>query len=72
VFYDSTMAAESFPSPLLHVRIGEHEATFLVDSGAKPMYWLSRWAGAGLVMLVWCRRSPHTAPEARAICISFD
>jgi aspartyl protease len=42
VFFDSTMAAEGFPSPLLRVRIGEHEATFLVDSGAST-HVLADW-----------------------------
>jgi hypothetical protein len=48
VFYDSTMTAKGFPSPFLRVRIGEHEATFLVDSGASTHVfadWFVKAAG---------------------------
>jgi hypothetical protein len=42
VFYDSAMTAQGFPSPLVRVRIAEHEAIFLVDSGAST-HVLADW-----------------------------
>jgi len=42
VFYDSALTAQGFPSPLLHMQINGHEATFLVDSGAST-HVLADW-----------------------------
>ena len=34
IFYDSALAAQGFPNPLVKARIAGHEAIFIVDSGA--------------------------------------
>ena len=34
VFYDSALAAQGFPNPLVKLQIGGHEAVFVVDTGA--------------------------------------
>ena len=35
IFYDSALAAQGFPNPLVKARIAGHEAIFIVDSGAR-------------------------------------
>jgi Aspartyl protease len=46
--YESELARQGFPSPLVHLRIGEQEATFIIDTGASVntfAAWFTEAAG---------------------------
>jgi hypothetical protein len=48
IFYDATLAAQGFPSPLVHARINGQDALFIVDTGASVNTladWLAEAAG---------------------------
>jgi len=34
LYYDSDLVKQGFPSPLVHLRIGDHDAAFIIDTGA--------------------------------------
>jgi len=44
LYYDSELAKQGFPSPLVHLKIGDHEAAFIIDTGASVSTFAASFA----------------------------